>query len=154
MSKHLKSQMLKNSNTYAVCVFCASSWNGSWRCARRRVESCKSMPTVFYSKLQTTAPTSWSRLSMPWKSRPDSSDLAHDPAAWSSHGSKLRTLPPLTLAPGRVGKLLVDFCWLPSCSHRRTFRLSAFLFHVSDLQNVTEEIGGCFCEGVIKYGVL
>lgn len=66
----------KKSHTCSV----SSSWSGSWRCVRRRAESCRNTPTRFSSRLQTTVPISWSRSSMPWRSLAENSDLRHNPA--------------------------------------------------------------------------
>lgn len=59
------------------CPF-SCSWSGSWRCVRRRAESCRNMPTLFSSRLQTTALISWSRSSTPSKSLAENSDLRHN----------------------------------------------------------------------------
>lgn len=61
------------------CPF-SCSWSGSWRCVRRRAESCRNMPTLFSSRLQTTALISWSRSSTPSKSLAENSDLRHNPS--------------------------------------------------------------------------
>lgn len=83
-----------------------SSWSGSWRYVRRRAGSCRSTPTLFSSRSQTTALISWSRLSTPWRSLADSSDLRHNNPAdyWSSHNvaePRCPYLHPVRLQEGR-----------------------------------------------------
>lgn len=70
--------ILKGTNS-SLFIFFASSWSGSWRCVRRRAGSCRSTPTRFSSRLQTTAQISLNRLSTPWRSHADESDLDTKP---------------------------------------------------------------------------
>lgn len=85
-------------------MFFPSRSRESWMCVRRRAGSCRSTPTLFSSRSQTTAPISWSRLSMPWRSRADTSDLGHnlaDPWCCIICSRAQVPRPPLNEAPGR-----------------------------------------------------